>query len=91
MSLGEQEHILDRKRGGPHERVEARHRLATRRLPSQVVGSAGRRSDWQLGDMGDLITVNPMVSSDNACRRMRVAPNQLNWLVVVDPIRAMQR
>jgi hypothetical protein len=91
MTFGQQQHILDRKPGCVHERVDSCNGLLPGQIPAQVVGRSRRRGDRQPRDMADLIVGKSLVTHHEAGLWPGVWRHQLNGNVGVHPLCTVQR
>jgi hypothetical protein len=90
VTLRQQQDLIHRKRGCPHERVQPSDRLASRQVAPEVICRACGCGDGNTRDGGDLVIVETLVARDDARRRPGVIPDQLDRYVVVDPLGSVE-
>lgn len=91
VSLGQQQHIFGGKPRGAHQCVESRDTLSAGDLPCQVECRPRGARHGEACNVSDFVVRQPDIAGQYALGGMLIAPDQLDRLFVVDPIRAVQR
>jgi hypothetical protein len=73
-----------------HQRVHPSDGLLSWQVPAQVVCGTGDGGYRQANDAGVLVALNSFISGSYARGRMWIPPDQLDGLVLADPVGAVQ-